>query len=297
MKTATTNTRQGWRRLGWRRLGGLVAALALTVALGLGTGRANAQPLLELPGPQLVGGFPVLSLTYTDAQGAGRVTIIPQGPDPASGGTAIAVRLVQNGISYTGGGFARPGELGGYVVDFTVTGLYGDSYHLSGTLVHDQDGVRWRGQGRWWATWNRAITDEWRLAGGPYAEPPSRPTLSATVRLEPVGGWWASGSVVLTALPEGETRFELQLAGLLPGQRDGMQLLAGTPAPPRASFTQVATVTADAEGRANAIGLVRFRGTQAIPLLDIAGGGHFIAIVGSEHTVAAGAIPALEPLG
>ncbi len=161
-------------RTGALRLGGLVAALALTVALGLGTARADAQPAPQLvpqPGPQLIGGVPVLSLTYTDAQGPGTVTIIPQGPDQASGGTAIAVTLTQNGVSYTGHGFMRPGEQGGYVLDVTITGVYGDSYQLSGTLMHDQDRVRWRGQGRWWATWNRAITGEWSMAGGPFAQP------------------------------------------------------------------------------------------------------------------------------
>ena len=114
---------------------------------------------------------PALTLSYTDAQGPGSARIMPQGPDPASGGTAIAMTLTQNGIDYAGRGFVRPGELGGYVLDVTITGVYGDSYHLSGTLMHDQDRVRWRGQGRWWATWDRSITGEWSMAGGPFAEP------------------------------------------------------------------------------------------------------------------------------
>ena len=288
------------RRTGALRLGGLVAALALTVALGLGTARADAQPAPQLvpqPGPQLIGGVPVLSLTYTDAQGPGTVTIIPQGPDAASGGTAIAMMLTQNGISYSGGGFVRPGELGGYVLDVTVTGLYGDSYQLSGTLIHDQDGVRWRGQGRWWATWNRAITDEWRMAGGPYAESPSRPTLSTIVRLDPVAGFGVNGVAVLTALPEGETRFALALSGLLPGKAYAVQLHAGSPAQPSASFTTLVSVNADVFRRATASGLVRFRGTEAIALLDIADGNHVLTVVGFGQTVAVGSIPALQPLG
>ena len=135
--------------------------------------------------PHLVGGIPTLTLSYTDAQGPGTARIMPQGPDPASGGTAIAMTLEQNGVGYMGGGFVRPGELGGYVLDVTITGVYGDSYQLSGTLMHDQDRVRWRGQGRWWATWDRSITGEWSMAGGPFAEPAPQPQLSATVQLKP----------------------------------------------------------------------------------------------------------------
>ena len=294
MTLSSITLSRGAGRSGWLRRGSLLAALALalTVALALGARRADAQPR-----PQLVGGFPPLVLTYTDAQGPGAVTLTPQGPDQASGGTAIAVTLTQNGIRYTGGGFVRPGELGGYVLDVTVTGPYGESYQLSGTLIHDQDGVRWRGHGRWWATWNRTITDEWRMAGGPYAESPSRPTLSTTVRLEPTTKAAVSGNVTLTALPEGETRFELTLSRLLPGKAYTVQLHAGSVGLPSASFTNLVTVNADAFGQAAASGLVRFRGTEDIALLDIADGNHHITVVGFGRTVAVGSIPALQPLG
>ncbi len=279
-------------RTGALRLGGLVAALALTAALTLGASRADAQPAPQLA-PGL--GVPALSLTYTDAQGPGTMRITPQGPDPASGGTAIAVTLTQNGLTYTGGGFVRPGELGGYILDVTITGRYGESYHLSGTLMHDTDRVRWHGQGRWWATWNRAITGEWQVAGGPFAQP--SPQLSTTVRLTPTTQPAVRGSVTLLALPQGETRFDLQLSGLLPGKTYSIQLRAGSPGRPSASFTQVVTVRADTFGRATASGLVRFRGTEAMPLLDIADGRHFLSVIRSGQTVAFGTIPALQPLG
>ena len=293
--STTTTMRRG--RTGWLRLGGLLAALTFAVALGLGAARADAQPSPQQLSPQLVGGFPALTLRYDDAQGPGAATITPQGPDPASGGTAIAMTLVQNDYRYTGSGFVRPGELGGYVLDVTVTGEYGDRYHLSGTLMHDQDGVRWRGHGRWWATWNRAVSGEWTMAGGPYAEQPGSPQLWTGVRLNPVRGSAVSGDVTLIALPQGATRFALELSGMAPGKAYAIQLHAGTPAQPSASVIQVAVVHADAWGRATASGLVRFRGTEDMPLLDIADGNHFLSVVGFGQTVAVGSIPALQPLG
>jgi len=155
--------------------------------------------------------------------------------------------------------------------------------------------VRWRGHGRWWATWNRAVTGEWSMAGGPFAEP--SPQLSTTIQLEPTADAAVRGVVTLVALPDGETSFELQLSGLVPGRAYGIQLQVGTPALPSASVTQVATVTADAAGRASADGLVRFRGTEPIALLEIADSHHILTVVGAGQTVAVGIIPALEPLG
>ena len=184
-----------------------------------------------------------------------------------------------------------------FILATSLSGEYGDSYFLAGTLRRGDDGLRWRGHGRWWAVSNRAVAGEWQMAEWPVIQPPARPQLATSVRLNPAGTAGVSGSVTLVALPEGETRFELQLAGLAPGRTYGIQLHAGTPALPSASFTQVATVHADANGRAHARGLVRFRGTKAIPLLDIADGNHVLTVVGSGQTVAVGAIPALQPFG
>ena len=292
MQTITPRTDRERRhsvRLGFL---GLLAALTLTLTLGLGTQRAHAQP-----SPQLVGGFPSLSLSYDDAQGPGSATITPLGPDEATGGTAITVTIAQSGGVYSGGGFVRQVDARGYVIATSLSGEYGDSYFLSGTLARGDDGVSWRGRGRWWAVENRVVSGEWHMADWPVIQPPSRPQLSTSVRLDPTSGSRVSGGVTLVALPQGETRFELQLAGLLPGRSYGVQLHAGTPSQPGASFTQVATVTADAAGRASTSGLVRFRGTEAIPLLDIADGNHVITVVGPSQTVAVGSIPALQPLG
>ena len=135
------------------------------------------------------------------------------------------------------------------------------------------------------------------MAGGPFAESPSRPTLSAAVRLDPVAGSRVNEVATLTAQPGGATRFELQISGMVPGMTYGIQLHASSPALPSASSTQVATVQADAFGRATASGLVRFRGTEAMLLLGIADGNHVITVVGFGQTVAVGAIPVLQPLG
>jgi hypothetical protein len=298
MSTASSAPHATWHRphrAGLRRVWGLALTLAVLVTAGLAVGPGSRAAHAQVSPALIAPGFPALTLTYTDAQGPGTVTLSPQGPDPASGGTALAVTLTQNGYRYTGRGFARLGEQGGYVLDLTVTGAYGDSYHLSGTLIHDQDGVRWRGQGRWWATWNRTVTGEWQLAGGLFAQP--APQLSTMVALEPTTKAPVRGTVTLTALPEGETRFELELHGLLPGKAYSLQLHAGTPVQPSASFTQVTTVNADAWRRATASGLVRFRGTEDIALLDIADGNHVLSVVGFGQTVAVGSIAALQPLG
>jgi hypothetical protein len=215
-------------RTGWLRLSGLLAALTFSITLGpISAGRGYAQP-----SPQLSGGFPALTLTYTDAQGPGQATITPQGPDGATGGTAIAVTLIQNGITYSGAGFVRQVEARGYVTAFTLTGGSWESYVLRGMLIRDGDGVRWRGRGRWWALWNPAIGDEWRMAGGPYAAPPSRPPLVASVRLAPVAGARVSGLATLTALPDGETRFDLALNGLAPHVPHVVQLHTRRPPSP-----------------------------------------------------------------
>ena len=276
------------------RLSGLAVALAvaLTAAVGLGAARADAQA-----GGQLVGGFPALSLSYSDAQGPGAATIAPHGPDAATGGTAITLTVSQHTGTFSGPGFVRQLDGRSYVLAATITGEHGDSYFMAGTLTRGDDGVIWRGRGRWSAVGNPAVSGEWQMADWPVIQPPSRPQLAASVRLNAVGNSGVGGGVTLVALPEGETRFELQLAGLLPGRAYGIDLHAGPPIQPSASFTRVATATADAFGRATVSGLVRFRGTEDIPLLDIADGNHFIAVTAGGQTVAVGAIPALQPLG
>ena len=273
---------------GWRR-GGLLAALALT--LGLSTERAQAQP-----GPPLAADFPALSLSYSDPQGPGSASLIPQGPDEATGGTALIVTIAQSGGVYGGTGFVRQVAEREYLLAAALRDSSGRSYFFTGTLTSDEEGVRWRGRGRYEEVGLPAVSGEWQMAEQLVIEPP-RPRLVTSVDLTPVEDTGVSGTVTLVALPEGETRFELQLAGLVLGATYSIQLHAGTPGEPSASFTELATVAADTTGRAMASGLVRFRGTEALPLLDIADGNHILTVVGAGQIVAIGVIPALQPLG
>ncbi len=275
---------------GWR-LRGLLAVLALTLTLGLSTARAHGQP-----GPAPAADFPLLSLSYSDPQGPGSASLVPQGPDEATGGTALIVSIAQSGGVYSGAGLVRQVGERDYIFAAALRDSSGRSYFFTGTLSSDEAGVRWRGRGRYQEVGLPDVSGEWHMAEWPVIEaPPSR--LVTSVELNPVEDTEVRGAVTLVALPEGETRFELQLAGLVPGMAYSIQLHAGTPAQPSTSVTQVVTVTADANGRANATGLVRFRGTAAIPLLDIADGNHVLTVVGFGQTVAVGAIPVLQPLG
>lgn len=261
----------------------LIAVVALSLSLLLGGQSLRAQEILP--------GFPALTLTYIDGQGPGQVSLRPQGADPATGGTIITVTLSQNGTAYTGEGFVRPLDARSFVIAFTVSDGAWGSYFLRGTLIREGNG--WTGHGRYTVVGNPAVTDAWRMESAPAP----RPTLSTSVRLEPVGDPRVRGTVLLVAVPEGATRYSAELAGLVPGATYTLRLHAGTIAQPSASFTVVATVTANGAGRAAASGLVRFRGTENIPLLDIADGNHVLTVVGFDQTVAAGTIPVLQPLG
>ena len=276
---------------------GSLAGLALAPRAALAN-QAGAERGAELPAD--------LSLSYSDVHGPGQLMVTPLGGDTATGGTAVSVHLAQARGPFAGAGFVRQVEGRSYVLAASVSGVEGipggsrESYFLAGTLRREDGG--WRGQGRWSAVANPSLSGEWHAAEWPAIQPP-RPQLSAVVRLDPAGGSGVSGSVTLAALPDGETRFELQLEGLTPGASYTVHLQAGTPAQPSGSFTQLTGIGGDITGRANASGLVRFRGTEPVALLDVASGDHFISVVGISRptgaagVVAAGPIPALQPLG
>ncbi|MBI3965860.1 MAG: hypothetical protein HY329_09515 [Chloroflexi bacterium] len=268
------------------RFGGLLVVLALAFVLALGAPRAHAGPP-----PQLTTHFPALTLTYTDVHGPGAATFAPQGLDAATGGTVLAVTIAQSRDVYTGAGFARQVDSHGYVIAATVTGSSGESYFLAGTLSRGDDGARWRGHGRSQPVGSPGVAGAWHLADWPVVEPP-RPLPTVRIQLQPAGDSSVSGVVTLAALLEGETRYELELAGLESGAAYGVLLHAGNLDLPSASVNLVTTVTADAAGRANASGLVRFRGTEDIPLTILADGHHVITVVGTGQPVAVGAIPA-----
>jgi hypothetical protein len=270
-------------------LGGLALASRAALANQVGA-EPGAEPLADL------------SLSYSDVHGPGQLMVTPLGADTATGGTAVSVHLAQARGPFAGAGFVRPVGDESYVLAASVAGVAGipggsrESYFLAGTLRREDSG--WRGQGRWSAVADPSLSGEWHVAEWPAIQPP-RPQLTASVLLESVAGSGVRGAATLVQLPDGETRFELQLQGLTAGISYALQLRAGTPVQPSASFTQLDTFATDAAGRLTTQGLVRFRGTEPIALLDIAGGDHFLSIVAltSEQTVAAGAIPALQPLG
>ena len=158
-------------------------------------------------------------------------------------------------------------------------------------LTRGEDGGRWRGQGRYNTVANPEASYEWHIADWPVIEPSPRPRLATTVRLDSVSGSMASGVVTLEALLEGETRFAAQVSGLTPGATYAIRLHAGIRTLPSASFTSLATLTADQFGRATASGPVRFRGVEDIPLVDIADGNHLIVLARAGETVAVGEIP------
>ena len=274
-------------------LGSALAAVALgphAVALA-GDARAEPEPP-PIPAE-------TIALSYSDGFGPGQLTVTPLSADAATGGTAVFVHLAQARGPFGGTGFLRP-VAGGYVIATALTGVAGvpggssESYFLSGTLTRQDAG--WRGHGRWSAISDPLQTGEWHVAEWPAIQPP-RPQLTTVVRLDPIGLSGVTGATTLVALPDGETRFELPLSGLTHGSIYALQLRAGTPTQPSASFTQVVAVTADQRGRAGAVGLVRFRGTEPIALLDLASADHYLSVVSAGQTVAAGPIPALQPLG
>ena len=279
------------------------AAAGGFAGLALAPRAALANQAAAESGPELPAD---LALSYSDVHGPGQLTVTSLGGDTATGGTAVSVHLAQARGPFAGAGFVRQVEDQSYVLAASVAGVANipggsrDSYFLAGTLLREDGG--WRGQGRWSAVADPLRGGEWHAAEWPAIQPP-RPQLSASVRLDPAGGSGVSGSVTLAALPDGETQFELQLEGLAPGASYTIHLQAGTPAEPSGSFTQLTGTGGDASGRANASGLVRFRGTQPVALLDVASGDHFISVVGISRStgaagvVAAGAIPAIQPLG
>jgi hypothetical protein len=290
--TLPTARRAGSR--GWSRPTGLFLAVALTVALSLTVEQSSADAQAS---SRSAASFPALSLSYSDAQGPGAATITPHGPDETTAGTAITLTISQHTGTFRGAGFVRQVDARDYLLAAAITGPSDDSYFVTGTLTGEIGGTTWRGRGRWSAVGNPPLSGEWHMAEWPDIQPPARPQLSTTVRLTPTGGSMAGGVVTLVALPDGETRYAAELNGLTPGRRYALRLHAGTPSMPSASFTELAVVTAGGAGRASAEGLARFRGTEAIPLMDIADGGHVLVVTDAGATIATGTIPALEPLG
>jgi hypothetical protein len=117
--------------------------------------------------------------------------------------------------------------------------------------------------------------------------------LATTFPLLPVAESGVRGTAAVAALGEGGSLLAVAVAGLEPGARYQSTLHAGTCEQPSASFTDLVLLEADAAGAATAIGPVRFRGVEDIPLSVLTDGDHSIMLTGAGGVVACGRIPAL----
>ncbi len=119
----------------------------------------------------------------------------------------------------------------------------------------------------------------------------------AVVRFEPANGSKVRGAAILSGTGvEGGTSISLHLTGLTPGAPAQATLNAGTRTAPGASAAALPELTVDASGTGTATGRVLFRGTEIIPLADVADGEHIITISQSGNVVAHADIPILEGL-
>lgn len=125
------------------------------------------------------------------------------------------------------------------------------------------------------------------IAGGT-----TRAQTSVTVPLMLMGNANPDGTAILTAEGEG-TEVTLEIGGLEPGMTAEVMMHAGTCGAPGASGAQLPPLTAGDDGRATSAGMILFRGTENIPLRDIADGTHSISISGQGMTIACGTIPDL----
>jgi hypothetical protein len=86
-------------------------------------------------------------VTYRDADGSGRMEIQDLGPDNATGGHQILVRLTQNGVTYSGSGITYQLEQNmpfRTLITFTLVAPSGRSYFFQGTTA---SGITFSGQG------------------------------------------------------------------------------------------------------------------------------------------------------
>jgi hypothetical protein len=163
----------GWKvALSFGIFGALLAASAAVPV------RAQA-PLIAGPG---------LTLRYSDAQGAGCLSLQSIGP-AADGGTSLSVTLTQNGLTFSGQGeewsLAQttfpPGPLpavptnptspanpalpvaplpNGTALAFWLADGYGDMYFFDGSLHFGVDTLN--AQGGWTSMQNPAVTGQWQ---------------------------------------------------------------------------------------------------------------------------------------
>ncbi|HEX8600116.1 MAG TPA: hypothetical protein VF952_16560 [Chloroflexia bacterium] len=119
----------------------------------------------------------------------------------------------------------------------------------------------------------------------------------AVVRFEPENGSKVRGAAILSGTGvEGGTTVSLHITGLTPGTPAQATLNAGTRTAPGASAAALPELSVDASGSGTATGRVLFRGSEIIPLADVADGEHIITVSQSGNVVAYGDVPILEGL-
>jgi hypothetical protein len=133
------------------------AALLLVAGLLLGLVATTAAPAEAQAQPNDLSS---LRLTYYDSNGTGTLALASQGPDPASGGLALAVVVTNaNGVVLQGSGVARriaPDEL---MLAFAVADERGTATFYTGRLLSGVDG--WSAQGRLLNVQNLSSSDQW----------------------------------------------------------------------------------------------------------------------------------------
>ena len=143
-----------------------LALTAATMALAVSSARAQQLP----SGPV----FPInqpLTFRYSDAEGFGRITLTDLGPDAATGGDLMRVRIEQNGIRYDGSGIAltvsteRPFTT---LITFTAVSPRGQAYLFHGKMGL---GVEFLGQGTYHLATDPSRQLDWGFLALPL--PPS----------------------------------------------------------------------------------------------------------------------------
>jgi hypothetical protein len=143
-----------------------LALTAVTFALTLSSARGQQLP----SGPVFPVNQPV-TFRYSDAEGFGRITLTDLGPDTATGGDLMQVRIEQNGVRYDGSGIAlivsaeRPFTT---LITFTVVSPGGLSYFFHGRMGL---GVEFQGKGTYHSVTDPSHQFDWGFLALPL--PPS----------------------------------------------------------------------------------------------------------------------------
>jgi hypothetical protein len=146
-----------------RALAGSIALLGLTTIMLAVPKMARAT----VPPPS-----PAQRLQYQDSDGPGTLEITHLGPDAATGGVLIQVRLTQGGYSYTGAGFRLrtftppPGSYDMQTIDlvvFTLKDAYGRAFTFRGQIREGGIFYHIEGSGRYGYAGSATDLADWQV--------------------------------------------------------------------------------------------------------------------------------------